>query len=412
MFDIQEELKKLPGKPGVYIMHDEKDAIIYVGKAVNLHNRVRSYFRKIVGRGPQIDKMVTQIARFEYIITDSELEALVLENNLIKEYSPRYNTMLKDDKTYPYIKVTVGEAYPRVLFSREELLGYMMSQMNLTRNDTVIIDLEPGMIEKAAFILNAASARVGLVMHAEHFWNQDAEHVLWYDIYEYAFAHPEKISFFITNTDAQRDLLREQMQKYKGICPDIITIPVVGLPGLRKSQKPRRKFALLSVGRLAPEKRMNQVIEAVVKAREKVPELSLDIYGEGGERGNLQAMVEKLGCGDYVHLCGFQKLDEVYQEYEAYVSASYVETLGVTLLEAIGSGLPIVGYDMRYGAQMFIDEGENGYKVPWEDVEALAEGIVRLFTEADFEAFRRHSYEKAESYLEKEVERKWQNLLC
>ncbi len=119
MFDIQEELKKLPNCPGVYIMHDEKDAIIYVGKAVNLHNRVRSYFRKIVGRGPQIDKMVTQIARFEYIITDSELEALVLENNLIKEYSPRYNTMLKDDKTYPYIKVTVGEAYPRVLFSRE-----------------------------------------------------------------------------------------------------------------------------------------------------------------------------------------------------------------------------------------------------------------------------------------------------
>lgn len=119
MFDFDEELKKLPPKPGVYIMHDEKDAIIYVGKAVNLHNRVRSYFRKIVGRGPQIDKMVTQIARFEYIITDSELEALVLENNLIKEYNPRYNTMLKDDKTYPYIKVTVGEAYPRVLFSRE-----------------------------------------------------------------------------------------------------------------------------------------------------------------------------------------------------------------------------------------------------------------------------------------------------
>ena len=119
MFDFDEELKKLPAKPGVYIMHDSNDSIIYVGKAINLHNRVRSYFRKIIGRGPQIDKMVTQIARFEYIITDSELEALVLENNLIKEYSPRYNTLLKDDKTYPYIKVTVGEAYPRVLFSRE-----------------------------------------------------------------------------------------------------------------------------------------------------------------------------------------------------------------------------------------------------------------------------------------------------
>ena len=100
-------------------MHDGNDAIIYVGKAINLHNRVRSYFRKNIGRGPQIDKMVTQIARFEYIITDSELEALVLENNLIKEYSPRYNTMLKDDKTYPYIKVTLGDAYPRVMLSRE-----------------------------------------------------------------------------------------------------------------------------------------------------------------------------------------------------------------------------------------------------------------------------------------------------
>ena len=119
MFDFQEELKKLPHCPGVYIMHDANDNIIYVGKAINLHNRVRSYFRKNIGRGPQIDKMVTLIARFEYIVTDSELEALVLENNLIKEHSPKYNTMLKDDKTYPYIKVTVSEDYPRVLFCRQ-----------------------------------------------------------------------------------------------------------------------------------------------------------------------------------------------------------------------------------------------------------------------------------------------------
>lgn len=118
MFCFEEELKKLPNKPGVYIMRDEKDVILYVGKAVNLHNRVRSYFRSNIGRGPAIDKMVSLIARFEYIVTDSELEALVLENNLIKEYSPKYNTLLKDDKTYPYIKVTLGEDYPRILFSR------------------------------------------------------------------------------------------------------------------------------------------------------------------------------------------------------------------------------------------------------------------------------------------------------
>lgn len=119
MFHLEEELKKLPSKPGVYIMHDKDDAIIYVGKAISLKNRVRSYFRASTNKTPKIEKMVSLIARFEYIVTDSELEALVLENNLIKEHSPKYNTMLKDDKTYPYIKVTIADEYPRILFSRE-----------------------------------------------------------------------------------------------------------------------------------------------------------------------------------------------------------------------------------------------------------------------------------------------------
>ena len=118
MFLIEEELKKLPGKPGVYIMHGEKDEIIYVGKAISLKNRVRQYFQSSRNKGAKIEQMVTHITRFEYIVTDSELEALVLECNLIKEHRPKYNTMLKDDKTYPFIKVTVNEPYPRVLFSR------------------------------------------------------------------------------------------------------------------------------------------------------------------------------------------------------------------------------------------------------------------------------------------------------
>ena len=119
MFSIEEELKKLPGKPGVYIMHGEEDEIIYIGKAVSLKNRVRQYFQKSRNKGAKIEKMVSHIRRFEYIITDSELEALVLECNLIKEHRPKYNTMLKDDKTYPYIKVTLGEDFPRVMLSRE-----------------------------------------------------------------------------------------------------------------------------------------------------------------------------------------------------------------------------------------------------------------------------------------------------
>lgn len=117
-FNIQEELKKLPGKPGVYLMHDEKDAIIYVGKAISLKNRVRQYFQSSRNKGDKIEQMVTHISRFEYIVTDSELEALVLECNLIKEHRPKYNTMLMDDKTYPFIKVTVNEPFPRVMMAR------------------------------------------------------------------------------------------------------------------------------------------------------------------------------------------------------------------------------------------------------------------------------------------------------
>ena len=117
-FDIEENLEKLPKKPGVYLMHAANDEIIYIGKAVNLFNRVHSYFRN-TKKSPKIQKMVTHIRSFEYIVTDSEMEALVLESNLIKKHRPRYNTMLKDDKSYPYIKVTVDEAYPRIFLTRK-----------------------------------------------------------------------------------------------------------------------------------------------------------------------------------------------------------------------------------------------------------------------------------------------------
>ncbi len=120
MFDIEEELKKLPAKPGVYLMHDKTDAIIYIGKAISLKNRVRQYFQAGRNVTPKIERMISQIDHFEYIITDSEVEALVLESNLIKEHRPKYNTMLKDDKNYPYIRATIEEDYPRLLYSREQ----------------------------------------------------------------------------------------------------------------------------------------------------------------------------------------------------------------------------------------------------------------------------------------------------
>ncbi|NDL67220.1 excinuclease ABC subunit UvrC [Anaerotalea alkaliphila] len=119
MWDLKEALKTLPDRPGVYLMKDAQDQVIYVGKAKVLKNRVRQYFQSTDRHSPKIAQMVRMVREFEYIVTDSELEALILELNLIKKYRPKYNTLLKDDKTYPYIKITVQEAYPRILYTRQ-----------------------------------------------------------------------------------------------------------------------------------------------------------------------------------------------------------------------------------------------------------------------------------------------------
>ena len=299
----------------------------------------------------------------------------------------------------------------RLIYSREELVGYMMSRLHLAKEDVVLIDAEPGKIDRAAFIQNAAPARVGMILHADHYLNEGTDYIQWYWIYEYAFAHTEKLDLFVTSTQSQSKLLQEQLKKYKAVDVRVKTIPVMGLDELKKPKKARRKHSLISAGRLAPEKRMNWAIEAVVNARKRVPDLSLDIYGEGGDKEKLQKQIQEMGCADYVRLCGFQKLDDVYQRYDAYISASWVETFGVTYLEAIRSGLPIVGFDVPYGAQVFIDGGKNGYKLPWGDIQGLADAVVRLFTEADIEAFRQHSYQKARFYLTEEIKEQWEKTL-
>lgn len=299
----------------------------------------------------------------------------------------------------------------RILYSREELVLEMMARLSLTKEDVVLIDGEPGMIDMSAFLQEAGPARVGLVIHADHYLREREGRILWYGIYEYAFSHSDQIDFFVTNTEAQSNLLRTQLKKYEGVEARVLTIPVVALEELKSPVSGRRKHALISVGRLAPEKGMDQAIDAVVRARKRIPDLTLDIYGEGQLAGELQSQIDRLGCGDYVKLCGFQKLDELYAQYDAYLSASFVETFGVTYLEALGAGLPIVGYDIPYGARVFIDEGKNGYKAPYHDVEQLATCIVRLFSETDVEAFRKNSYGKAQEYLSETVREKWKAAL-
>lgn len=334
-----------------------------------------------------------------------------------------HRRFFNEDGTTAYEEITDQEKvmyqFPdRLLCSKEELVGYLVSRLHLTEHDVVIIDRTTGIGQ--AIMQNAAPARIGIVIHADHFSESatDAEHILWNNFYEYAFSQHKNIAFYVTATDAQNHLLKNQFLQYMGAEPNIVTIPVGSLEELKKPDGPRNRHSLITASRLANEKHIDWIVEAVAAARRQVPDITLDIYGKGGEELNLQEQIRKLHCEDAVRLRGQQKLDEVYKNYEAYISGSTSEGFGLTLMEAIGSGLPIIGFDVRYGNQNFIDDGQNGYQIPVHDkmekeerVEKLTECIVRLFTEADLAGFRWHSYEKAREYLTGEVEKKWKETL-
>lgn len=306
----------------------------------------------------------------------------------------------------------------RLLCSKEALVGYMVSRLSLSEKDVVIIDRATGIGQP--ILQNAGPAKVGIVIHADHFseGNTDDEHILWNNYYEYQFAQHKNISFYVTATDAQNELLREQFQTYMGVTPNVVTIPVGSLECLTYPEKPRRTHALLTASRLAAEKHIDWLISAVKEAQKQIPDLSLDIYGAGGEEQSLREQIRQLGCEEFIRLCGHQDLKSIYQNYDAYLSASTSEGFGLTLLEAVGSGLPVIGFDVRYGNRNFIRDGENGYLISVKGerdvqkrIRKLTECIVRLFTEADQGSFRECSYEMAKGYLTSEVEEKWKKLL-
>ncbi|SCZ77940.1 accessory Sec system glycosyltransferase GtfA [Pseudobutyrivibrio xylanivorans] len=306
----------------------------------------------------------------------------------------------------------------KLICSKEELIGYMTQRLNLTKNDIVIIDRATGQAQ--AILENSGEARIGVVIHADHFseGSTDENYILWNNYYEYTFSMNRHIDFYITATDDQRTLLISQFEEYMGVTPTVYTIPVGSLTELMYPTEPRKKHSFITASRLATEKHVDWLVAAVVDARKRVPDISLDIYGKGGAEEELKKQIEKLGAEDYIKLMGQHVLTDVYKNYEGYLSASTSEGFGLTLMEAIGSGLPIIGFDVRYGNQNFIDQGLNGYKLPYligmeraRRQEKLVQAIVKLCTEDDIEAFSKHSYEKAKQYLTEEVELKWKKLV-
>lgn len=305
----------------------------------------------------------------------------------------------------------------KILWSKEELVSEMVKGMQLSADDIVIIDRSTEIGQ--AILRNVNDARVGIVVHADHFSEgaTDENNILWNNYYEYAFSQHKNIDFYITATDSQNKLIREQFEKYIGAPVNVVTIPVGSIDELKVPDKARKKHSLITASRLATEKHIDYIVNAVIKMHEKYDDITLDIYGKGGEEEKLKKLIADNDAQNYIRLCGHQNLADVYMGYEAYIAASTSEGFGLTLLEAIGSGLPLIGFDVRYGNQTFIEHEKSGFIIPINDKmdskeksNLLAEAIDKLY-ESDVDSLRKASYLIAERFLTSEVEKKWEMLI-
>ncbi|WP_455167861.1 accessory Sec system glycosyltransferase GtfA [Streptococcus sp.] len=302
----------------------------------------------------------------------------------------------------------------RILYGKPALIRYFMKTLRLSKSDLVILDRETG-IGQVVFE-EAQAAHLAVVVHAEHYSENatNDDYILWNNYYDYQFTNADKVDLFIVSTDRQKEVLEQQFAHYTTHAPKIVTIPVGSVDELTKPQESRKPFSLITASRLAKEKHIDWLVKAVIEAHKELPELTFDIYGSGGEDSLLREIIANHQAEDYIQLKGHAELSQIYSRYEVYLTASTSEGFGLTLMEAISSGLPLIGFDVPYGNQTFIEDGKNGYLIPSssdhvedEIKKAYAAKICQLYQENRLEAMRAHSYQIAEGFLTEEILEKW-----
>lgn len=347
----------------------------------------------------------------EYYVPSDQRAELQLRRFYNQDGSIAYDELVGEKQTESLYK------FPdHLVYSKADLITEFIQRLNLTSEDVLLIDRGTGMAQQ--ILENHGPARVGSIVHAEHYSvNQTNDHhILWNNFYEYEFQNAPEIDFFVTATAAQARTLRQQFKKYNHLEPKVAVIPVGSLFELQHPES-RRPFSLITASRLAGEKHLDWLVEAVATVHNTFPQVTLDIYGEGGERANLQKLIEDRGAADYIHLMGHQDLHGVYGQYQAYASASTSEGFGLTLLEAIGAGLAMIGFDVPYGNQTFIEDGKNGVLIENPELDrdraipGLVNGLTELFAKLDLPAAHEASYQLADNFLAAKVEARWQDLL-
>ena len=321
-----------------------------------------------------------------------------------------------DQETFEF---TNGE----VFYSKNDLYREMIRRLRLTRDDVIIMDREDedkNLINGQIIFEEHRPAKLLVAIHADHFSKEQTtdDHILWNNFYEYQLTHSTEVDGYIVATEAQKQVLARQLKKYFDITPRIICIPVGNIAQLKGAAPDIKPYSVITASRLAKEKHVDWLVKAVVEAKKQVLDLSFDIYGQGGESGKLQDLITQNGAQSYIRLMGQYDLTNVYAKYGAYIAASTSEGFGLSLMEAVGSGLPMIGFDVPYGNPTFIDDGQNGYLLPynadWSDekkIDELRDAIIKLFTKSDIIKFREHSYGIAQNYLLEHIADEWKKTL-
>ena len=327
-------------------------------------------------------------------------------------------TYHNQDGSIAFEELRLGESWlyklgPEVLTNHTEVMRRFLLQLSLKEEDLILLDRASRMDFARPLLEKDAPSKLAMVFHSEHEFENGHLNYEYYYVFKYA----KRFDYFITATDLQKEVLEQTLAKQgcKGI--PIYSIPVGHLETLTEPQGYRQPYSVITASRLDPRKRIDLVIRVVAQAKKRLPALQFDIYGKGGEADRLQHLIQELAAQDYIHLRGHADLKQIYPCYQVYLTTSQWETFGLTLMEAAGAGLALLGFDARYGNPTFIKEGGNGFLVPYSEimpeeqlVKELAEKLVQLF-ESDLAPFHQASYDLASSYLTSKVLEVWKETL-
>ena len=327
-------------------------------------------------------------------------------------------TYHNQDGSIAFEELRLGESWlyklgPEVLTNHTEVMRRFLLQLSLKEEDLILLDRASRMDFARPLLEKVVPSKLAMVFHSEHEFENGHLNYEYYYVFKYA----KRFDYFITATDLQKEVLEQTLAKQgcKGI--PIYSIPVGHLETLTEPQGDRQPYSVITASRLDPRKRIDLVIRVVAQAKKRLPALQFDIYGKGGEADRLQHLIQELAAQDYIHLRGHADLQQIYPCYQVYLTTSQWETFGLTLMEAAGAGLALLGFDARYGNPTFIKEGENGFLVPYSEimpeeqlVKELAEKLVQLF-ESDLAPFHQASYDLASCYLTSKVLEVWRETL-